>query len=392
MKPATSNIHILTLLCSMFLPFGVLANANTLYTVGNSLTWDAQPNLFDSRAAQLGEIHTGGYHIQCGQSLTQIIDQPSPCVSPNFFGTLDEALPNHSWDAVMVQPFPNGGATILSETNAFLDIIDLTRTEPDNLDTVFNLYTGWPERDSLLTAWDAPQLDLDDTPAERNRDIMNHILGRVKAQTDAEVSLIPVGEVLYRLASEITEGNVPGVTSINELYRDSLHLDRGLGRYIASATVLSTFYATPPDALIPTEIRTQDATGIEPPSPFGDLNGDGFVGQADLDVALLNWGSEFEPVTWDEEIFFDGLMSQNELDLVLLNWGSGVHPGPPYSFETYQYIDALIWSEVEQLLTSATISTPVIPEPSISVCVLFMVMLGLIFRERVPIHKPTFRR
>jgi len=58
----------------------------------------------------------------------------------------------------------------------------------------------------------------------------------------------------------------------------------------------------------------------------GDYNGDGFVGQADLDLVLLNWGDTVPPdpipTGWVNEQP-SGLIGQANLDGVLLNWGSG---------------------------------------------------------------------
>ena len=58
----------------------------------------------------------------------------------------------------------------------------------------------------------------------------------------------------------------------------------------------------------------------------GDFNGDGFVGQSDLDLVLLNFGDNVLPAGFNEAALagdgFDGLIGQNELDLVLLNFGS----------------------------------------------------------------------
>ena len=59
----------------------------------------------------------------------------------------------------------------------------------------------------------------------------------------------------------------------------------------------------------------------------GDFNGDGFVGQSDLDLVLLNFGDSTLPADFNQAALnaglFDGLIGQNELDLVLLNFGSG---------------------------------------------------------------------
>jgi len=57
----------------------------------------------------------------------------------------------------------------------------------------------------------------------------------------------------------------------------------------------------------------------------GDYNNDGVVGQGDLDLVLLNWGSSTLPAGFYEPALpggvFDGLIGQNEMDGVLLNWG-----------------------------------------------------------------------
>ncbi|MEL7089299.1 MAG: PEP-CTERM sorting domain-containing protein, partial [Planctomycetota bacterium] len=62
----------------------------------------------------------------------------------------------------------------------------------------------------------------------------------------------------------------------------------------------------------------------------GDYDGNGFVSQSDLDLVLLNWGSDPTidglPEAWVDNLPTDTLISQNELDGVLLNWGSGSAP------------------------------------------------------------------
>lgn len=59
----------------------------------------------------------------------------------------------------------------------------------------------------------------------------------------------------------------------------------------------------------------------------GDLNGDGFVSQADLDLVLLNWGGTAAPTEWLAFDQFNGFrIDQGELDSVLLNWGDGTQP------------------------------------------------------------------
>ena len=82
------------------------------------------------------------------------------------------------------------------------------------------------------------------------------------------------------------------------------------------------------------EVRISDVA-LEPnellfPPLFGDLNGDGFVGQIDLGYVLTYWGQTVamgDPLMGDPS--GDGLVSQDDLDMVLADWGGGSPPAPP---------------------------------------------------------------
>ncbi|XAM01126.1 PEP-CTERM sorting domain-containing protein [Phycisphaeraceae bacterium D3-23] len=56
-----------------------------------------------------------------------------------------------------------------------------------------------------------------------------------------------------------------------------------------------------------------------------DLNGDGFVGAADLDILLANWGST-TGTTATGDANGDGVTNQLDLDIVDANWGEGTPP------------------------------------------------------------------
>jgi len=58
---------------------------------------------------------------------------------------------------------------------------------------------------------------------------------------------------------------------------------------------------------------------------IGDYDNSGVIGQADLDLVLLNWGTTGTPDGWVNQVP-TGVIAQAELDDVLLNWASGVEP------------------------------------------------------------------
>jgi hypothetical protein len=94
--------------------------------------------------------------------------------------------------------------------------------------------------------------------------------------------------------------------------------------YLADADAPETTLAMPPDDA---EIT---ATYADIPSRPGDLDGNGFVGQADLDIVLANWGCGGEggqPLLDPRaDPSGDGFVGQADLDIVLANWGQGTLP------------------------------------------------------------------
>ena len=57
----------------------------------------------------------------------------------------------------------------------------------------------------------------------------------------------------------------------------------------------------------------------------GDVNGDGFVGQVDLDIVLGEWGNR-PPIDPRADPDGNGMVAQGDLDYVLANWGQGLAP------------------------------------------------------------------
>jgi hypothetical protein len=60
---------------------------------------------------------------------------------------------------------------------------------------------------------------------------------------------------------------------------------------------------------------------------YGDLNGDGFVGQLDLDIVLAMWGNSGPEITDPRaDVNEDDFVGQTDLDYVLGSWGQGAPP------------------------------------------------------------------
>lgn len=219
-----------------------LAAAMDVYSIGNSLTWDSQPNTIADFADSAGYGHNVGYHIRCNSSLEQIWSDPTgTCVTPTAYGTFGPSLANTTWDAITLQTFGAGGATIVSETQAAINFINLARTNANNAEATFYIYSTWGIRSQVMTKWADPVVDSDSTVISYRRQDAVLLYQRIDAATDANLGFIPAGDVFYALGHIIERGGIAGFSSAEDLFRDSLHAS-GLGRYAASATVYATLY------------------------------------------------------------------------------------------------------------------------------------------------------
>ena len=226
----------------------------TSYHIGNSLTWDMQPLGLVELASQMNYEHQTGYHIQCGQPLKYIWNNPtSTCVPPiEDFGYFGAALSSHSWDIVAIQPF-QGDSTLQDDETIILDMIELSQENPENRNTRFYIYAAWPTRGDYQTKWTIDVPDDNSTSTVLASEYFEHLIERVRVGTTAQVFMIPVGEVLYELDKKLQAGEVPGYTSIEQMYRDDYHLTLDIGRFIAGITTFATIYGSDPTGIVQPE-------------------------------------------------------------------------------------------------------------------------------------------
>ncbi len=105
-------------------------------------------------------------------------------------------------------------------------------------------------------------------------------------------------------------------------------------------------------------------TGIIPISLPGDLNGDGFVGQDDLNIVLGDWGN-MPPGDPRADPSRDGFVGQDDLNPVLADWGQGT---PPLT------------------LAGSSLSASAVPEPS------SILLLGVGAMATVPLLRGRRRK
>lgn len=323
----------------LFAGLASIAHAESLYEIGNSLTWDSRPAATSVTADAWGRPLTVGHHIRTASSLSDIL-----VGEPTFFGEFgpfNEALLDYSWDHVMLQIHKTNGNTLGHDIEAIGEFINLTRSNPANAETKFYVYGSWPWHAQFVN-WDYVMADDLSTPSINAELYYHHVVERASDLIDERVNLVPVGEVLERLDDEAKAGRVPGITSVVNMYDDHTHMNV-MGQYLASTTVLATILGEDPRGKpVPEEywdhplltparvakfqqivwdvVANNPYTGVVAPR-LGDVNGDGDVDQLDLDVLQTDMANQ--PVLRADG---NGDRRVDALDLQL--WEQSLNPTP----------------------------------------------------------------
>lgn len=262
----------LALFC--IVPMAAIGATYSAYSIGNSLTWDSQPDGIAAMAASQGISLQIGYHIRASETLTYIASNPADVSITNGYGPYDMALPDDSWTFVSMQPFPDyagGTSTQKTDLTAIGSFITVTGTGP-SVNSIFYIYEGWPPipcwcypalpGETYFSWWNYPSVNAPATETYLTRAYFGNLYNDAKRRhPGAIIYMIPVGEVLARLAGEISAGKYPEFSSIFDLYRDDYHLSYDVGRFVAAATVFATYFERSPEGVpVPAGYYTVDGT------------------------------------------------------------------------------------------------------------------------------------
>lgn len=100
-----------------------------------------------------------------------------------------------------------------------------------------------------------------------------------------------------------------------------LHIETGLAGPVAGGLALRLVHVAGADNELGLDNVVFDQALV------GDLNGDGFVGIADLDILLAHWGDAVAGYDASRgEVTGDGLVGQDDLQAVLDHWSNGMPP------------------------------------------------------------------
>lgn len=233
-KIACRNTHLCFLLLLSFL--APVANATispeSIYVVGNSLSWDA------INAGALSDLFRKGgvtinmdYHIRCGSSLTNTVANPDDACELSDDGPWDVALSSNKYDLLVLQPHENGSTTE-SEIDAMGTLASLTNSRV----AIYEAYPDYEAAADIKLFYESPdQTEFRQSLAEFTQ--IEHAF--------PEAIVIPAMEVLVTLDSLARAGQVPGISTAQDFYRDARHLN-GIGKYILGLTFFSSISGLDP--------------------------------------------------------------------------------------------------------------------------------------------------
>lgn len=220
-----------------------------LYSIGNSHTWDFRPAAdFLEIGKALGIDIKNGWHINCGQNLETIWENPEQtCVDLSRFGTYRKAIRKHKWDAISIQTFRGGsGKAEKKAVEEFLSFI----AGSVNKDCNVYIYCTWPKNtaeqlgDFNYTEEWLSDFEENDTLEILSGKYFTYLEDAIK-KISGRVTFIPLGRVLYRFDQKAKSGEIPGFSGSGELYRDAWHMNN-VGRLIAGLTVFAQIFRIDP--------------------------------------------------------------------------------------------------------------------------------------------------
>lgn len=277
----------------------VPAHADSVYLIGNSLTYDLSP---------WGLGNPVAYHIDCNKNLQYIHDHPeAPCIAGGYWPT---QLAAASYDWLSVQPF--FGTTIEQDTAVISEWMDMQPTA-----TVV-IHTGWTYsatfEETYHGGWDG--VNMTHCPeyfAALRAALLELHPGRTIVINDA------IGTI-DRIYHDIQAGIAP-YEDLSELYRDQIHMDYGDGYFLARATMRHTLGLSPGnppiDPVSPEHLAYLQAVIVNCPA---DVNRDGIGDVFDVLTYLDEW---FAGMPTAERGDADGTVDVFDLLAFLDDWFAG---------------------------------------------------------------------
>ncbi|MDF3413223.1 DUF4214 domain-containing protein [Sulfitobacter sp. M57] len=184
--------------------------------IGHSLVGPVMPDMFNNFMADQGFAMRADYQVINGAPLIWNWNNGHTAEGVNA----RDVLPGGSYDAVIVtEAIPLDDQILWNDSEGYAKrYYDLAQSA--NPGTQFYVYETWHEIGASTAAWRAQIAS--DLPKWES--IANHINDNAPNGA-AEALIIPAGQAFGNLHDAIEAGQVPGLSSIRDLFSDNIHLN-----------------------------------------------------------------------------------------------------------------------------------------------------------------------
>ncbi len=215
-----------------------------VYFIGNSVTDTIKYEGLEQLAAGREKKLFWGRHMIPGAPLHWIWSHPEDGFFREPFGRYPQALAQHPWDVLCLQPFDRqmeGADGDVAMAKEFVK-----QALPQSPDLQVYVYARWPRKDKdgqldYARQWSREYTGGWDSTNE-TKDYFERLASAIQKELPElkrPVRIVPVGHVMNELDRRMQQKEVPGLASIGEVYQDQIHLN-----HVGSYVVACTFHAT----------------------------------------------------------------------------------------------------------------------------------------------------
>lgn len=185
--------------------------SQSVYLIGNSLTWDTLPGLLD------GDVQ---WHVDCGTSLPYVYAHPDkPCVKSSTLWPT--ALKEKQYDVVSVQP--HYGSTLQQDVET---ISAWMKMQPD---AVFVIHSGWAHHATRAEEFASYE------PVDKMQHSPEYFRALVaelrRLHPGREIRQTRAIHLLAKIAEDIAAHKAP-FKDLTDLHRDVIHMKHESGKYL----------------------------------------------------------------------------------------------------------------------------------------------------------------
>ncbi|HID9092142.1 hypothetical protein [Enterobacter mori] len=223
--------------------FEVTVRPFRLYSIGNSHTWDLEPdsNLVTMAKAN-GIVMDNDWHINCGHNIDNITHHPDNTCVPSKFYKYKKAINSVTNDAITIEAF--FGSTGKAEVDTNESLTDEIRNSKSKHTKIY-IYCTWTQNDSK-------QLDVLDYAKvcnsvfqpkniQRNNTSIIYLKDRFINDNYFVSGFIPAGDYLSDFDAIAKKDGIEGIDGAGNVYRDYFHKSN-IGKLLIAKQYLSTIF------------------------------------------------------------------------------------------------------------------------------------------------------